>query len=113
MRENHWFTVAPSDNFNIFVEEYVKILKKMEKLESDDESLCNDDSKLSFFTAKYWVGKYVDNLIFYFSRNLKNSKAQLINISTTRVPLWDKREVNPIEIAKYTIESSIANEPAF
>ena len=39
-------------------------------------------------------------------------KIQLIYISTTWVPLWDRQEVNPIEVAKYTIESSIANEPA-
>ena len=42
-----------SDNFNITVEEHVKILKKMEKAESDEESLRDDDSELSFFTADF------------------------------------------------------------
>ena len=41
------------DNFNITVEEHVKILKKKETLESDVESLGDDDSELSFFTADY------------------------------------------------------------
>ena len=36
------------------VEEHVrKKMEKTEKLESDHESLCNDDSELSFFTADY------------------------------------------------------------
>ena len=42
-----------SDNFNITVEKHVKFLKKMEKAESDEESLRDDDSELSFFTADF------------------------------------------------------------
>ena len=48
------------------VEEHVrKKLKKMEKLESDHESLCDDDSELSFFTADYWVGIYVEKALYF------------------------------------------------
>ena len=37
----------------------------MEKLESYHESLCDDDSELSFFTADYWVGIYVEKALYF------------------------------------------------
>ena len=40
-------------------------MEKMEKLESDHESLCDDDSELSFFTADYWVGIYVQKALYF------------------------------------------------
>ena len=74
-----------SDNFNITVEEHVKILKKMEKAESDEESLRDDDSELSFFTADFWVEIYVEKALYFKTLRLLKYQKVLNNIHINRI----------------------------
>ena len=65
----------------------------MENLESDHESLCDDDSELSFFTADYWVGIYVENALYFKTLRLLKYQKVYNNIHINRIIKKGKRSI--------------------
>ena len=65
----------------------------MEKAESDEESLRDDDSELSFFTAEFWVQIYVEKALYFKTLRLLKYQKVLNIIYMNRIVKKKEKDV--------------------